>query len=527
MINIKSFLHQILWCTLLLISSNMNGQITSGSHFKAQSFEDMIGPYLMATQEYRKIEADIGALVEYVSEILSQDIDTEMRAKMNNEYKKLNELAEELSNNGIRGIRDKYNTIHRRVKSEVVNYNNRVAEAREKAEREARIAAEERTRIEAERHNPTEWGGTGFALKDGYIVTNHHVVEDANTISIRGIKGDFQRSYDAEVVAIDKINDIALLKVTSESFTGFGNIPYNVKTSISEVGEDVFVLGYPLTSTMGDEIKLTTGVISSKTGFQGDVSLYQISAPVQPGNSGGPLFDGKGNIVGIVSAKHQGAENVGYAIKTSYLRNLIESYVSTSLLPSSNQVSTLPLTGKVKSIKDFVFMVKCSKKKPTSDRAVMNNVGNRLNGNNVSTSKTYAYNNVYKDSKVPVYNKTEDGFEVFLPEIQTSYCEDLRILKVELNSKYTTIYLEFDNSIAGQAWINISPETHIIAGICRHKMIEAEGISVRPERYYLSSLNEKVVIKLTFPAISEMTEYISLVESSGSSWRFERIKLKQ
>lgn len=66
---------------------------------------------------------------------------------------------------------------------------------------------------------------------------------------------------------------------------------------------------------MGDEIKLTTGVISSKTGFQGDVSLYQISAPIQPGNSGGPLFDNKGNLIGIVNAKHKGAENVGYAIK--------------------------------------------------------------------------------------------------------------------------------------------------------------------------------------------------------------------
>ena len=69
-----------------------------------------------------------------------------------------------------------------------------------------------------------------------------------------------------------------------------------MNTTTSEVGEEVFVLGYPLTATMGDEIKLTTGVISSKSGFQGDISQYQISAPVQPGNSGGPLFDSKGNI---------------------------------------------------------------------------------------------------------------------------------------------------------------------------------------------------------------------------------------
>ena len=112
---------------------------------------------------------------------------------------------------------------------------------------------------------------------------------------------------------------------------------------------------------MGDEIKLTTDVISSKTGFQGDVSLYQISAPVQPGNSGGPLFDSKGNLIGIVSSKHMGAENVGYAIKTSYLMNLVESAVTSSVIPGNNSISGLPLTEKVKSVKDFVFFIECSK----------------------------------------------------------------------------------------------------------------------------------------------------------------------
>lgn len=63
----------------------------------------------------------------------------------------------------------------------------------------------------------------------------------------------------------------------------------------------------------GVDVKLTNGIVSARTGFHGDVSQYQISAPVQPGNSGGPLFDSKGNIIGVVSAKHAGAENAGYA----------------------------------------------------------------------------------------------------------------------------------------------------------------------------------------------------------------------
>ena len=233
----------------------------------------------------------------------------------------------------------------------------------------------------ANRVNSQEWSGSGFALKDGYIVTNYHVIENAESIWIHGIKGDFPTKYNAKVVATDKFNDIALLKVSDSNFTGFGTIPYNVKTSVSDVGEDIFVLGYPLISTMGEEIKLTTGVISSRTGFQGDVSLYQISAPIQPGNSGGPLFDYKGNLVGIVSSKHTGAENVGYAIKTSYLRNLIESTVSKDILPTNAQTASLSLPEKIKVLKNFVFMISCSGQ-TTSGSSYTNNFANanKVNG---------------------------------------------------------------------------------------------------------------------------------------------------
>ena len=206
---------------------------------------------------------------------------------------------------------------------------------------------------------PSEWTGTGFALKDNYIVTNYHVVDGAKSISILGVNGSFNKSYSADVIASDKNNDLAILKVNGVTIPS-ANIPYSVKTNTAEVGEEVFVLGYPLTSTMGDEIKLTTGVVSSKSGFQGDVSLYQISAPIQPGNSGGPLFDSKGNVIGIVSAKHRGAENVSYAIKASYLRNLMESAVPNNILPQTNKISAQNLSGKVKAAKIFVYYIVCS-----------------------------------------------------------------------------------------------------------------------------------------------------------------------
>ena len=203
------------------------------------------------------------------------------------------------------------------------------------------------------------WSGSGFALNKGYLATNYHVVEDASVIKVFGVKGNFNVGYNAKVIISDKVNDLAVLKIEDSRFQGFGAIPYRVKTSMAEVGENCFVLGYPMTMTMGSEVKLTTGVVSARSGFQGDVSLYQISAPIQPGNSGGPCFDNSGNLVGIVNAKHKGAENVSYAIKASYLQNLVESSDVSGLLPQSNTVSGYALQGKVKSIKNFVFYIRC------------------------------------------------------------------------------------------------------------------------------------------------------------------------
>lgn len=204
-----------------------------------------------------------------------------------------------------------------------------------------------------------EWTGTGFALDNGYIITNHHVVDGAETITILGVNGDFKTEYKADIVSIDKNNDLALIRINDHRFNGFNSIPYSVSNRLCEVGEDVFVLGFPLTSYMGDEVKLTNGIISSRSGYQGDVTTYQISAPVQPGNSGGPMFDSHGDIVGIVNAGIPGAENVGYAIKTSYLYNLVESAVSASIIPQTNRINGTSLADKVRSVKVCVFYIKC------------------------------------------------------------------------------------------------------------------------------------------------------------------------
>ncbi len=198
--------------------------------------------------------------------------------------------------------------------------------------------------------------GTGFALHpSGLIVTNYHVIENGKSIKIRGIKGDFNATFDAKVLISDRTNDLAILKV--EGISELGSLPYGFRNNVADVGENIFVLGYPLLSTMGDEIKLTNGIVSAKSGFMGDVTSYQVSAPVQPGNSGGPLFDTQGNLIGVINAKHLDAENATYGIKSNYLANLIQSLDTPPILKWNNVISNKPLSQQVQEIKKFVYII--------------------------------------------------------------------------------------------------------------------------------------------------------------------------
>ena len=205
-----------------------------------------------------------------------------------------------------------------------------------------------------------QWSGSSIVIGDRYLATNNHVVEGARSLVISGSKDNYLKDYSVEVIAVDKNVDLAILKVNDPDFEGFGFPAYGISTTTSDVGTDVFVLGYPMTTVMGQEIKLTTGIISSKTGYQGDPATYQISAAVQPGNSGGPLFDGNGNLVGIVVAKITQADNVSYAIKLGYLRSLVESCSDRIAFDYTNRISDLPLTEKIKKISPFVYFVKAN-----------------------------------------------------------------------------------------------------------------------------------------------------------------------
>jgi hypothetical protein len=205
---------------------------------------------------------------------------------------------------------------------------------------------------------PEKISGTGFAItNNGYIATNYHVIKNGNNIKVKGINGNFNSGISCKLIAKDELNDIAILRVDSPNFKLLNNIPYEIKEKISDVGESVFVLGYPLRQSMGDEIKLTNGLISSKTGYAGNEVTYQISAAVQPGNSGCPLFDIEGNIIGIVSAKHPDAENVTYAIKAIYLSNIIMKIQEIEKLNTTNNLKGKSLSEQVKLLENFIYII--------------------------------------------------------------------------------------------------------------------------------------------------------------------------
>ena len=188
-------------------------------------------------------------------------------------------------------------------------------------------------------------------------------VKKANILEVEFIRNGIKQTYSAKVIKSDKQNDLSIIKINSSEFKPFVDLPYNFKTNILDVGSNIFTLGYPMAlSLMGTEIKFTDGKISSKTGIQDDITSYQISVPIQPGNSGGPLFDYDGNLIGIttstINRKYDITENVNYAVKSSYLKNLIDVLDYKLTLPNDKFIMNKTLTEKIKILSDYVVLIK-------------------------------------------------------------------------------------------------------------------------------------------------------------------------
>jgi len=206
-----------------------------------------------------------------------------------------------------------------------------------------------------------DWEGSGsgfFIHPSGYIATNYHVIENSDTIEVEYFQKGEKFIFRANVVSTDSLNDLAIIQIRDPKFVPLPAIPYVLLDNTCDVGSDVFALGYPDPEYMGSEIKFTDGKISSKTGFKGERNKYQTTVPIYRGNSGGPLFDLKGNLVGVNCATLMDLENVTYAVKSNYLKILIDSLPGTITSPNYNAIYELPLTDKVKLLSDYVPFIR-------------------------------------------------------------------------------------------------------------------------------------------------------------------------
>lgn len=172
----------------------------------------------------------------------------------------------------------------------------------------------------------TSGSGTGWYVSSNHVITCWHVVKGCSDITFHTVEGT---NVKLTLVDRDEFNDLALLKVRDRHY--FCENPLPVSAIPPSVAETVFTVGFPIPDLMGQEIKYTTGVISSLSGMLGDKTLMQISTPIQPGNSGGALVDETGNVVGVVQSRlvegivaTDTPQNVNYAIKARFVAELAE-----------------------------------------------------------------------------------------------------------------------------------------------------------------------------------------------------------
>ncbi|WP_439407445.1 S1C family serine protease [Bradyrhizobium sp. DASA03076] len=204
--------------------------------------------------------------------------------------------------------------------------------------------------------------GTGFVVSAaGHIVTNNHVIEGCSEL-----KGNLtgEAAMVLRVVSADANNDLALLQAPSTaSFKEFARIRDRPIRS----GDSVVAIGFPFHGLLTSDFTVTTGIVSSLSGMRNDSRFLQISAPVQPGNSGGPLFDTTGQLVGVVTGKLDGLrvaaatgsipENINFAIKTGALRDFLDnSVVPYQTAEPKGELKTPEIAGNARA---YTMLISC------------------------------------------------------------------------------------------------------------------------------------------------------------------------
>ena len=199
-------------------------------------------------------------------------------------------------------------------------------------------------------------GGTGFLIDPkGYLVTNQHVIEGAQHVAVQSSDG---RDLSAIVVYKDAQRDIAVLKIIDKRFKAPATIPYAVKRSGGNIAEPIYTLGYPR-----NDIVYGEGYLSASTGYNGDTLSCQITIAANRGNSGSPILNRNGEIIGILSAKQSTAEGAVFAIHSKYIIDALTELHKDTTYRNVKAPTTSSLKGndrvkQVEKISDYVYMVK-------------------------------------------------------------------------------------------------------------------------------------------------------------------------
>ena len=207
---------------------------------------------------------------------------------------------------------------------------------------------------------------TGFVVsKRGHVVTNQHAIDGCAQVRTRF---PTQQSTTAALVALDKGNDLALLEIPFVD--GADAAVFRDRHSIRQ-GDWVMVVGFPLHGLLSSSVSVTTGTISALAGLGDDTRLLQVTAPVQQGNSGGPLIDQSGHIVGIIVAKlsahwtfkHTGdlPQNVNFAINSTMARAFLDAHLVDYEMAAPMDTGTRQPADIAERAKRYTLLVECLK----------------------------------------------------------------------------------------------------------------------------------------------------------------------